>query len=188
MHAVMVPAFGGPEVLAVVELPDPNPAAGQVSITTEAIGVGGVDALIRSGALAAYGATPGRIPGQEVAGTVTEVGEGVDTAWIGQRVWAFTGEDGGYTERAVASAETLVPLPEMVVAFRKSMSFATFSADTVPAPDRRAATAELFAAAASGELEAVVHETLSLEQAVLAHQKMEAGEVFGRIVLTPSAR
>ncbi|MET8429055.1 zinc-binding dehydrogenase [Nocardia sp. NPDC004860] len=323
MHAVMVTAFGGPEVLAVVDLPDPNPAAGQVLITTEAIGVGGVDALIRSGALAAYGATPGHIPGQEVAGTVTEVGEGVDTAWIGRRVWAFTGESGGYTERAVASAETLVPLPEtmsavdavtlgssamvahfalrhahfargesvlvrgaaggigvmavqlaarggagavavttssaergdrlrklgathvldragrgtenvpagydviidiaagadlpaflarlepngrmvavgvmagmppadfgaeMVAAFKKSMSFATFSADTVPASDRRAATAELFAAAARGELEAVVHETLSLEQAVLAHQKMETGEVFGRIVLTPSAR
>jgi NADPH:quinone reductase len=32
----------------------------------------------------------------------------------------------------------------------------------------------------------VVHELLPLEQAVLAHQKMEAGEVFGRIVLVPS--
>ncbi|MEV4206566.1 zinc-binding dehydrogenase [Nocardia salmonicida] len=322
MKAVIVQAFGGPEVLAVVELPDPNPAVGQVVITTEAIGVGGVDTLLRSGALAAYGSTPGRILGQEVAGTVTEVGEGVDTGWIGQRVWAFTGEGGGYTERAVASAETLVPLPqtlsavdavtlgssamvahfalrhahfargesvlvrgaaggigvaavqlaagggagavavttsspergdrlrelgathvldragrgaenapagydviidiaagadlptfltmlepngrmvavgvmagmppadfgmEMVKAFRKSTSFATFSADTVPASDRRAATADLFAASVRGELKAVVHETLSLEEAVLAHRKMEAGEVFGRIALTPSA-
>ncbi|MEU0502617.1 zinc-binding dehydrogenase [Nocardia sp. NPDC005998] len=323
MKAVMVPAFGGPEVLAVVDLPDPHPAAGQVSITTEAIGVGGLDALIRSGALAAYGAIPGRVLGSEVAGTVTEVGEGVDTAWVGRRVWALTDESGGYAEQAVASAETLVPLPadlsavdavtlgssamvahfalrhahfargesvlvrgaaggigvmavqlaarggagavavttssaergarlrklgathvldragrgaqdapagydliidivggsdlpsffaklepngrmvavgamagmppadfgmEMVAAFRKSMSFATFSADTVPTPERSAATAELFAAAGRGELEAVVHEVLSLDQAVVAHQKMEAGEVFGRIVLIPSAR
>ncbi|MBU3065414.1 zinc-dependent alcohol dehydrogenase family protein [Nocardia sp. NEAU-G5] len=321
MKAVMVQAFGGPEVLAVVDLSDPNPAAGQVSITTEAIGVGGIDALIRSGALAAYGATPGRILGSEVAGTVTEVGEGVDTTWVGRRVWALTGESGGYAEQAVAPAETLVPLPadlsavdavtlgssamvahfalrhahfargesvlvrgaaggigvmavqiaarggagavavttssaergdrlrelgathvldrlgrgapdapasydvildivagadlpsffarlepngrmvavgamagmpptdfgmEMVAAFRKSMSFATFSADTVPPLERRAATAELFTAASRGELKAVVHETLHLEQAVSAHRKMEAGEVFGRIALTPS--
>ncbi|MFI2477063.1 zinc-binding dehydrogenase [Nocardia xishanensis] len=321
VKAVMVKAFGGPEALAVVDFPDPHPAAGQVSITTEAIGVGGIDALIRSGALAAYGATPGRILGSEVAGTVTEVGEGVDSTWVGRRVWALTGESGGYAEQALASAETLVPLPadlsavaavtlgssamvahfalrhahfghgesvlvrgaaggigvmavqiaardgagavavttssaergdrlrelgathvldrlghgaldapagygvildivagaglpsffarlepngrmvavgamagmppadfgmEMVAAFRKSMSFATFSADTVPALERRAVTAEMFAAASRGELKAVVHEVLPLEQAVLAHQKMEGGEVFGRIALTPS--
>jgi NADPH:quinone reductase-like Zn-dependent oxidoreductase len=66
------------------------------------------------------------------------------------------------------------------------MSFATFSTDTVPASDRRAAIAELFTAAGRGELQSVVHEQLSLEQAVLAHQKMEAGEVFGRIVLAPA--
>ncbi len=75
---------------------------------------------------------------------------------------------------------------EMFAAFQKSMSFATFSTDTVPEPDRRAATAELFAAASRGELHVVMHELLPLEQAVLAHQKMDAGEVFGRIVLAPS--
>jgi NADPH:quinone reductase-like Zn-dependent oxidoreductase len=37
-----------------------------------------------------------------------------------------------------------------------------------------------------GELRSVVHELLPLEQAVLAHRKMAAGEVFGRIVLAPS--
>jgi NADPH:quinone reductase len=48
------------------------------------------------------------------------------------------------------------------------------------ASDRRAAIA------GRGELHSVVHELLSLEQAVLAHQKMEAGQVFGRIVLAPA--
>ena len=113
-------------------------------IATEAIGVGGVDAVIRSGALAAYGFTEGHVPGGEIAGTVTAVGDGVDTSWIGRRVWAFTGLGGGYAEQAI-----------------------------VPAASR-------------GELHAVIHERLPLDQAVLAHQKMEAGEVFGRIVLTPS--
>jgi len=73
----------------------------------------------------------------------------------------------------------------MFAMFQKSMSFATFSTDTVPAADRRAAIAGLFAATGRGELHSVVHEQLSLEQAALAHQKLEDGEVFGRIVLVP---
>lgn len=73
----------------------------------------------------------------------------------------------------------------MLAAFRKSMSFATFSADTVTGPDRRAVRSEQFAAASRGGIETVVHELLPLDQAVAAHRKMDAGEVFGRIVLTP---
>jgi NADPH:quinone reductase-like Zn-dependent oxidoreductase len=74
----------------------------------------------------------------------------------------------------------------MMAAFQKSLSFATFSTDTVPAPDRSSVRISQFAAAGRGELQMVVHEVLPLEQAVLAHQKMDAGEVFGRIVLVPS--
>ena len=74
----------------------------------------------------------------------------------------------------------------MMAAFGKSLSFATFSTDTVPAPDRRTVRTSQFEAAGRGELQMVVHEVLPLEQAVLAHQKMDAGEVFGRIVLVPS--
>ena len=73
---------------------------------------------------------------------------------------------------------------EMFAAFQKSLSFATFSANTVSETDRRAVTAGLFDAAVNGQLQSVVHEVLPLEQASLAHQKMAAGEVFGRIVLT----
>src|SRR5580693_2337843 len=74
----------------------------------------------------------------------------------------------------------------MMAAFQKSLSFATFRTDTVPAPDRRSVRTSQFAAAGRGELQMGVHEVLPLEQAVLAHQKMDAGEVFGRIVLVPS--
>ena len=73
-----------------------------------------------------------------------------------------------------------------MAAFQKSLSFSTFSTDTVPAPDRRTVRTEQFEAASRGELQMVVHEVLPLEQAVLAHQKMTVGEVFGRIVLVPS--
>jgi NADPH:quinone reductase len=109
LKAVAIQTFGDPEGLAVIDLPAPAPADGQVLIATEAIGVGGVDAVIRSGALAAYGFKEGHIPGGEVAGTVTAVGNDVDTSWIGQRVWAFTGVGGGYVEQAIAPARRSSP-------------------------------------------------------------------------------
>ncbi|MEV5300827.1 zinc-binding dehydrogenase [Amycolatopsis methanolica] len=316
MEAVVIKEFGGPEGLAVVDVPAPEAAAGQVLIETEAIGVGGVDAVIRRGTLAAHGFTAGHIPGSEVAGTVIAVGDGVDGALLGRRVWGFTGTGGGYVERAVVPAGEVLPLPAglstvdavalgssgvvahfalaragfapgesvlvrgaagsigltavqlaarggagavavttssaargerlrelgathvldrsgaggagfdvivhvvagpdfpefvgklgpngravlvgvvggppaefgavMMAGFRKSLSVATFSADTVPAGERRTVRASQFAAAARGELRTVVHEVLPLAEAGLAHRKMDRGEVFGRIVLTPS--
>nr|WP_225956537.1 zinc-binding dehydrogenase [Amycolatopsis lexingtonensis] len=100
--------------MAVVDLAVPSPAGGQVLISTEAIGVGGVDVVIRSGALGDHGFQAGHVLGGEIAGTVAAVGDGVDPAWLGRRVWAFTGVGGGYAEQAVASVETLVPLPPAV--------------------------------------------------------------------------
>ena len=75
---------------------------------------------------------------------------------------------------------------QLFAAFQKSLPLATFSTDTVPEPGRRAVRTAQFAAAGRGELQMVVHEVLPLDEAVLAHQKMEAGEVFGRIVLVSS--
>lgn len=320
MKAVAIESFGAADGLAVVDLPVPDPAEGQVLIDTEAIGVGGVDAVIRRGTLAGYGFKPGHILGSEVAGTVAAVGPGVDASWIGRRVWAFTGLGGGYAEHALAEVAEVLPLPEqlsavdavtlgssavvahfglaharfapgesvlvrgasgsigistvelaarggasvvavttssdergarlralgathvldrdgasddegpaafdviidvvggsglpsflerlkpngrlvlvgvvagpppvdfgmtLMAAFRRSLSFATFSADTVPVADRQVVRADQFAAAVRGELHAVVHEVLPLEQAASAHRKMDEGEVFGRIVLRP---
>jgi NADPH:quinone reductase len=320
VQAVAIQAFGGPAGLAVIDLPDPAPAAGEALIAVEAIGVGGVDVMIRSGALAAHGFAAGHVPGGEIAGTVAAVGAGVSASWVGQRVWAFTGLGGGYAERAVAPAGTLVALPAGVPAadavtlgssgaaahfglrharfapgesvlvrgaaggigvmavqlaarggagavavttssaargdhlralgathvldrsgdggegtpagydviidvvagldlpsffdrlnpngrmvavgavagdppadfglklfagFQRSMSFATFSTNTVPGSERRALITELFAAASRGELTPAVYGVLPLTQAELAHRQMDAGEVFGRLVLTP---
>jgi NADPH:quinone reductase-like Zn-dependent oxidoreductase len=70
-------------------------------------------------------------------------------------------------------------------AFRRSLSFATFSSDTVPGPDRQAVRASQFAEAARGDLRTVVHDVLPLDQAASAHRAMDVGEVFGRVVLTP---
>ncbi|MGW3964558.1 zinc-binding dehydrogenase [Amycolatopsis sp. NPDC005003] len=310
-----VQRFGDPGGLAVVDLPDPRPAPGEVVITPEAIGVGGVDVLIRRGALAAYGFEAGHVLGGEVAGVVTALGADVDESWAGARVWAPTDGGGGYAEQVLAPAATLVPLPpdvspvdavtvagsgvvahfglrhahfapgesvlvrgaaggigvmavqlaartgavavttssaergarlralgatrvldrtgegaaghdvvfdivageelpslfaglnpggrvvtvgivagppparlvaELFAAFRKSLSFATFSADTVATEDRRTVAAGLLAAVGRGELDAVVHDVLPLAHASLAHRQFDAGAVFGRIALVPS--
>lgn len=320
MKAVVIRTFGDPDGLEVVDVPAPVPAPGQVQIATKAIGVGGVDAVIRRGTLAAHGFREGHLLGSEVAGLVTAVGEGVDASWIGRRVWAFTGLSGGYAEQAVAAVQDVLALPDgltdtdavtlggsgvvahyaldrarftpgetvlvrgaagsigitaiqlaarngasavavttssaergarlrdlgathtldrsggsgpdtpagfdividvvagpqlplfldklnpngryvavgvvggqppadfgmrLVDAFRRSLSFATFSSDTVPGPHRQAVRTSQFADAAHGDLRTVVHEVLPLDQAVLAHHEMDAGNVFGRIVLTP---
>lgn len=228
MKAVAIQTFGGPEGLAVIDLPAPAPADGQVLITTEAIGAGGVDAVIRRGDLAAYGFKEGHVPGGEVAGTVTAVGDGVGTSWVGRRVWAFTGVGGGYAEQVIVPVGEILPLPENLsaagavtlgssgVVAHFGLSRARFAPGeavlvrgaaggigimTVQLAARSGASAvavttssaergerlRRLAAASRGELHIVVHELLPLEQAVLAHQKMDAGEVFGRIVLTPES-
>src|SRR6185369_12548937 len=110
VKAVAVQTFGEPAGLAVVDVPDPRPAAGEVVITTEAIGVGGVDVLIRRGALAAFGFEAGHVLGGEVAGVVTALGANVDESWAGARVWAPTDGGGGYAEQALVPAAALVPL------------------------------------------------------------------------------
>ena len=69
--------------------------------------------------------------------------------------------------------------------FQKSRSVATFSLDTVPTAERDAARARFFAEAARGQLHPVVHDVLPLERAADAHREMDAGRVFGRIVLVP---
>ncbi|MEW2506190.1 zinc-binding dehydrogenase [Amycolatopsis sp. NPDC047767] len=310
MKAVAIQEFGPADGLRVVEVPEPAPGAGQVLIETEAIGVGGVDAVIRRGTLGSYGFKTGHIPGSEVAGTVIGVGEGLDGSLKGRRMWAFTGTGGGYAEKAVAS--DFLPIPEslssedavaigtsgavahfalahahfrkgeavlvrgaagsigvsavqlaarsaktvavttsstargerlkklgatevldraasgegkydviidliagpnlpdffdklnpngrLVVVgvvggmppadfaakllqnFQKSLSFMTFSADTVPRAELQRVRLEQFEDAA---FHGVVHEILPLDEAAKAHQKMDDGEVFGRIVLKP---
>ncbi|MFI2366553.1 zinc-binding dehydrogenase [Promicromonospora sp. NPDC019610] len=320
MRAVTIESFGDPSGMVVGEAPAPAPGPGQVVLETEAIGVGGVDAVIRRGTLSGFGFGPGLVPGSEVAGRVTAVGAGVDAAWVGRRVWAFTGTSGGYVEQAVARVEDVVALPEglspvdavtlgssapvahfalthahlaagesvlvrgaagsigiaavqlaarggasavavttssagrgerlralgathvldragngdpdapaaydvvvdivggagtpdfidrlapngrMVVvgaiagmppadfgarllgAFQQSRSVGTFSLDSVPAAELHAVRVAQLAAAARSELHAVVHEVLSLDQVAEAHRRMDAGTVFGRIVLVP---
>ncbi|MCU1420697.1 MAG: alcohol dehydrogenase zinc-binding protein [Microbacteriaceae bacterium] len=320
MRAITIETFGDPDGLRLTEVPEPSPAPCQLLVEVEAVGVGGVDAVIRRGTLGGSGLLGGAVPGSEVAGRVVGVGDGVDAEWIGRRVWAFTGIEGAYAEFAVAALDDVTPLPDalpatdavtlgsaatvahfalrhahfapgesvlvrgaagsigiaavelahaggagavgvttssdvrgerltalgathvldrggrtpdgaspsfdvildvvggealpsffdllkpngrlvalgvvggyppadfgmaLMRAFQRSLSFATFSLNTVDVRERNRVRAELFADAANGRLQAVVHEVLPLDLAADAHRAMDAGEVFGRIVLTP---
>jgi NADPH:quinone reductase-like Zn-dependent oxidoreductase len=112
MRAVVIERFGDPSGMVVHEVPDVSPDTGEVLIRPEAVGVGGVDAVIRRGTLGLSGYEEGMVPGSEVAGPVTAVGNGVDPSWLGRRVWAFTGTSGGYAEQAVARLDDVTALPD----------------------------------------------------------------------------
>ncbi|MBV8948878.1 MAG: oxidoreductase, partial [Solirubrobacterales bacterium] len=73
MKAIRFSQFGGPEVLELVELPDPHPAPGQIRVAVRAVGVNPIDWKLRSGM---RGGDFPRRTGGEVAGVVDELGDG----------------------------------------------------------------------------------------------------------------
>ena len=107
MRAVQFAQTGGPEVLQVVDVPEPEPKPGQVRVRHEAIGVNFIDTYHRSGLY--------KLPlpsglGSEAAGTVEALGAGVATLKTGDRV-AYAGTLGAYAEANNVPAEKLVKLP-----------------------------------------------------------------------------
>ncbi|WP_206318521.1 quinone oxidoreductase family protein [Actinacidiphila epipremni] len=99
MKAVQATAFGDPSVLTPVELPDPAPGPGQVTIDVSHATVGLIDVYLRQGLFKDRPglARPPYVPGLEVAGTVRALGEGVDGLAVGEKVVAMAGDGtGGY--------------------------------------------------------------------------------------------
>jgi NADPH2:quinone reductase len=107
MRAIQIQQAGGPEVLVMRDIPTPVPAPGQVLIRVEACGVNFIDIYVREGR---YGNVTPFVPGQEAAGTIAAVGEGVTTATVGDRV-AWCSVLGTYAEYAIAPADRVVSLP-----------------------------------------------------------------------------
>ena len=118
MKAVQLSRFGGPEVLEVVDLPDPVAGPGEIVIAVEASAVNWSDTMRRSQTAYPFPTPLPFVPGGEVAGTVAALGDGVDGPPVGTRVFALVGVDGrgGYAEYAVAQAPLVVPRPEGVSA------------------------------------------------------------------------
>lgn len=109
-RAVQYSELGGPEVLGVAEVPDPVAGPGQVTVRVEAAGVNPIDSKLRRGIRPASPLTKPRGTGQDGAGHVTGVGEGVDGFRVGDAV-VFTSAGGSYaTDIAIdASRVTFRP-------------------------------------------------------------------------------
>jgi NADPH:quinone reductase-like Zn-dependent oxidoreductase len=106
MQAIQYTQFGGPEVLELVELPDPEPGPGQIRVGVRATGVNPIDWKVRSGAMG--GELPKRT-GQEVAGVVDKLGDGVRGVELGEAV--FGGAAGGAGAAQYALLENYARVP-----------------------------------------------------------------------------
>jgi NADPH:quinone reductase-like Zn-dependent oxidoreductase len=106
VKAVRFSRFGGPEVLEIVDLPDPHPGPGQVRIAVRAAGVNPSDWKKRKGLM------DGKLPqtmGHEAAGVVDKLGEGVADVAVGDRVFGFSAEGAAQAELAVLSYYAPIP-------------------------------------------------------------------------------
>jgi NADPH2:quinone reductase len=108
MRAVVAQRAGGPEVLEVVELPTPEPGAGEVLIRHAAIGLNFIDTYQRSGL---YPVTYPLVLGGEASGTVEAVGPGVTRFRPGDRVAYAPAPSGGYAEFSVRPADRVIAVP-----------------------------------------------------------------------------
>lgn len=112
VQTVMVEEFGPPEALVVREVEPPLPAAGEVVIDVAAASLNFPDVLVAAGT---YQILPERpfIPGKELAGTVSAVGDGVDDLRIGDRVAAQV-EHGAFAAQVSVARDLVVPVPDGV--------------------------------------------------------------------------
>src|SRR3712207_3045880 len=114
MKAIRVNEHGGPEVLSYEDVPDPEPGPGEARVRLAASGVNFIDVYQRTGLYPKE--TPFTL-GQEGAGEVDRVGEGVEDLSVGDYV-AFANVMGAYAEYAVVPAERLVPFNVTLVEAR----------------------------------------------------------------------
>jgi NADPH2:quinone reductase len=109
MRVVSCNSFGPVEDLVVEERPAPSLGAGQVRLAVTACGVNFVDGLFVQGLYQIKPPVP-FVPGGEVAGVVAEVGEGVDSHFVGDRVFASTGL-GGFASEVIVPARRAMHTP-----------------------------------------------------------------------------
>jgi NADPH2:quinone reductase len=109
MLAVVLRETGGPDVLVPTEVPIPTAAPGQILVKIDAIGVSAGETQLRSGAIAFP--LPA-ILGAEAAGTVEQLGDGVDPALLGARVVAVTGGVGSYAEYVAVDVNRTARIPD----------------------------------------------------------------------------
>ncbi|MGW0231725.1 NAD(P)H-quinone oxidoreductase [Actinopolymorpha singaporensis] len=112
MRAVVLEGAGGPEVLTLRDVPDPEPGPGEVVVDVVAAGVNRADIMQRQGN---YPPPPGAsdIPGLECSGRIAALGPDVDGFAVGDEVCALLA-GGGYAEKVAVPAGQVLPRPEGV--------------------------------------------------------------------------
>ncbi|SCG72224.1 NADP-dependent oxidoreductase [Micromonospora humi] len=108
MRAAQFREFGGPEVLTIVDLPDPHPGPGQVRIVVRAVGISATDTKVRAGTVS-FGAELPQTTGRDVAGVVDEVGEGVTDVTVGDRVFGISDDGAAAAELALLTFRAVIP-------------------------------------------------------------------------------
>jgi NADPH:quinone reductase-like Zn-dependent oxidoreductase len=117
IRAVGVTEFGGPEVLHLLELPDPQAGPGEVRIRVHGAGVNPTDTGLRNGSRAELlkEIPPPYVPGMDAAGVLDQIDAGVSTdLQVGDHVMAIVvpnGSHGAYSERIVVPAESVARVP-----------------------------------------------------------------------------
>ena len=106
MRAARFSRFGGPEVLEIVDLPDPHPGPGEVRIAVHAAGLSASDWKKRQGLM---DQEPPQTLGYEAAGIVDKVGDGVTNVAVGDHVFGFSRDGAAQAELAVLSAWAPIP-------------------------------------------------------------------------------
>ncbi len=111
MRAIVIRAPGGPDVLELRDVPDPEIPYGHVRVRVRYAGVNRADLLQRAGFYPAPAGAPRDIPGLEYAGTVDAVGPGATRFAAGDRVFGLVA-GGAYAEKVVAHEREVAPAPE----------------------------------------------------------------------------
>ncbi len=106
MRAIQFASFGEPDVLALVEAPEPHAAPNQIRVAVKAVGVNPVDWKVRRGVM---GGDLPRGTGAELAGVVDEVGEGIADVSVGDEVFGAAEGGKGAAEFAVLEHYARIP-------------------------------------------------------------------------------
>lgn len=111
MKAVIITEFGGPDVLKLQDVPEPQPSRGEVRVRVMATALNRADVLQRKGQYAPPPGVPKEIPGLEFAGIITEVHEDVTGFTPGDRVFGLVA-GGSYAQFVVTHHRTLAKIPD----------------------------------------------------------------------------
>jgi NADPH:quinone reductase-like Zn-dependent oxidoreductase len=115
MKAIVVHAYGGPEVLKYEDAPRPDPKEDEVLVRVMAAGINPVDAYVRQGMLAKRGLdNRPLIPGYDISGVVEKIGAKIEKFRVGDAVYAYlpVARGGGYAEFAIAKESEMSLKPK----------------------------------------------------------------------------